>query len=120
MAYNNRGWCAYFKGDYDSTISDTTRAIELDPTSGDAYGTRGWARYAKGDKSGALADCKKAVELEGAGTPDAAGDEGMLEFIQGDYQKAVTCWEAAIQNDPSIKNLIEPWIDKARAKLKTP
>ena len=107
------------KRDFDSAISDATRAISLESKTGYFYGTRGWSRYGKGDVAGALEDCKKAVELEGVNSLDAAGDQEMIDFIKGDYKKAVESWQRAIQHDASVQRELQPWIEKAKAKQST-
>jgi tetratricopeptide (TPR) repeat protein len=105
------------KNDFDPAISDATRAIQLDSKYGFSYGTRGWSRYGKGDLAGALEDCAKAVELEGVNSLDAAGDQGMIDFINNDYKRAVDSWQRAAQADASVQREIQPWIEKAKAKL---
>jgi tetratricopeptide (TPR) repeat protein len=104
------------KRDFDSAISDATRAISLESKTGYFYGTRGWSRYGKGDVAGALEDCKKAVELESVNSLDAAGDQGMIYFMTGEYKKAVGSWQRAIQHDASAERELQPWIEKAKAK----
>jgi tetratricopeptide (TPR) repeat protein len=106
----------YLKGDFDGAISDATHAIQLDPKDGHAYGTRGWARYGKGDLAGALEDCKKAVELFSKDPVSSAYDQGMVDFINGENQKAIDSWQSAIQRAASLKRELQPWIEKAKAR----
>ncbi len=49
--------------DYNGTISDYTKAIELDPDYTYAYVNRGVAKEIIGDLNGACADWKKAASL---------------------------------------------------------
>jgi lipopolysaccharide biosynthesis regulator YciM len=62
-----------------------------------------------------IADVKKAVELKGLNSLAAIESQGLVDFINGDYQKAVDSWEKAIQQDSSAKQLLQRWIDKAKA-----
>ncbi len=41
----------------------------------------------------------------------------MLDFIAGDYEKAIADWQKVIQKDASLKSELQPWIEKAQAKL---
>jgi lipopolysaccharide biosynthesis regulator YciM len=38
-------------------------------------------------------------------------------FINGDYEKAITSWEKVIHQDATRKQELQPWIEKAHAKL---
>jgi tetratricopeptide (TPR) repeat protein len=116
-AYNGRGWVEFIKKDFDSSISDANHAIQLDPQNGDAFGTRGWARYCKGDVPGAVEDCKAAVKFHQPNSTEYFFDQGMLDFIAGDYEKAIVGWQKAIHLNASLKSELQPWIDKAQAKL---
>ena len=58
--------------------------------------------------------------MEGVNSLGAAGDQGMIDFINGDYEKAVTSWEKVIQTDATAKREIQPWIEKAKAAGKKP
>ena len=117
ITYNMRGWVEFQKGDFDSAITDAAQAIQLDPQYGYAYGTRGWARYGKGDTSGAVEDCQTAMKFYPNNSMERLYDQGLLDFIAGNYEKAITNWQAAIQQDGGIKSELQPWIAKARAKL---
>jgi len=115
--YNGRGWVEFLKSDFPAAIADANRSIQLNPTYGNAYGTRGWARYGSGDATGAIEDCKTAISLM---KPDSVGvgcDQGMIAYINGDYAKALAAWEDVLKKEPSLKSELQPWIEKARAKL---
>jgi tetratricopeptide (TPR) repeat protein len=51
------------KGEYDTSIADFDKAIELDPTLAKAYFNRGFAYNRKGDKEQARADLDKCIEI---------------------------------------------------------
>lgn len=122
IAYNNRGWAEFQKNNFDFAIADATHAIQLNLTNGYAYGTRGWAEYGKGDVVKSLEDCKKAAELFAPDSKQATYEQGLIDFINGDYEKAVAAWKKVIQQDGTLKRELQPWIEKAQAKLqsKTP
>jgi Flp pilus assembly protein TadD len=62
-AYNNRGLTFGRKGQYDQAISDSTKAIELNPNFAEAYNNRGIACYHKGEYDKAWDDIYKAQSL---------------------------------------------------------
>ena len=107
----------YQKKDYDGAVADATQAISLDSKHPSGYGTRAWARYSKGDIAGAAEDCKKAVELFKADSALGAYNQGLLDFINADYEKAIASWESSIRQDATWKPELQPWIEKAKAKL---
>lgn len=117
LAFNNRGWAEFQKNDFDAAIADATHSIQLNSTNGYAYGTRGWARYGKGDVVGAVEDCKKAIELSEPNSSEFYHDQGLLDFINGDYEKAIASWEKVIAQDAALKQELQPWIEKAQIKL---
>ena len=51
-------------GDYEASIQDFTKAIELNPMDSWAYYRRGWVKERVGDKSGALEDYNAGIEIE--------------------------------------------------------
>ena len=115
-AYNERGWSECLNNDFTGAIKDATHAIELNPKYGYAYGTRGWASYGNGDLVGAVEDCKKAVNLLGADSLIANVDQGMIYFINGEYQLAINCWQKYLAKDPFMQPELQPWIEKAKAR----
>lgn len=62
-AYVNRSWAHLDKGDYDRTINDASRAIELDARRVAAYNNRAVAYERKGEYERAL-DFAKAIETD--------------------------------------------------------
>ena len=53
------------KGDFEGSIADHTKAIELKPDLAAAYNNRGNAKRAKGDLNGAIAGRRTAVSASG-------------------------------------------------------
>jgi len=50
--------------DYQGSISDLTKAIELKPENAGYYNSRGVSKFRAGDKRGAISDFKQAIELD--------------------------------------------------------
>ena len=119
QAYNERGWTEFLQNNYDAAIADATQSIQFSPTNCYAYGTRGWARFGKNDFVGAAEDCKKAIDLSNPNSSEAYSDQGMLDFISGNYEKAITDWEKVVVQDASLKREFQPWIEKAKMKLQS-
>ena len=116
VAYNDIGWNEFQLKNYDAAITYASMAIQLNSTNGPAFGTRGWARYGKGDIAGAIEDCTKAISFYKEDSFEYGYDHGMLDFINGNYDKAITAWENVLQKDPTLKLELEPWIERAKAK----
>ena len=63
-AYSNRGAAYVNKKDYDRSIADHTKAIELDPNYAAAYYNRGVAYHNKHDYDRAIADYRRALKFD--------------------------------------------------------
>jgi tetratricopeptide (TPR) repeat protein len=59
-----RGKAAANKEDWDSAITEYTKAIRLDPECAEAYWCRGMAQLRKHEHDGAIADCTEAIRLD--------------------------------------------------------
>ena len=70
-----------------------------------------------GDTAGAVEDCKKAMELLNPDSAEASMDQGLLDFISGDYKKAVGDWEMTVQRGACSSDYLQSWIEKAKSKL---
>ncbi len=111
-AFNNRAWFEVAAGDFATAKADADRALALAPDLPLALGTRCFALVGLGDLAAARRDCARSVELD----PDAAVDRAMLDFLDGKKAKAAEAWRAATEKDPSNARMLEPWIEKARAR----
>lgn len=133
--YELRGWMRELKGDSGGAMADAYVAIKYKPNDPLAYLTRAFARDESNDTSGALEDCDKVLEIydklrEGIKEPKKLADleldpwivEGLQNFINGDYGKAIQLWTDALENfqepPPPVKIYLQKWIEKARSKLK--
>lgn len=62
--WDNAAWLRYVLKDHDKSITNATRAIELQRTNARAYRTRGLSWRAKGDESRAIADFEQAIRFD--------------------------------------------------------
>ena len=67
--YQHRGWAHFFSDAWKLALRDFSKAIELDPGSGDAYTGRGLARVMLGHYREAVADAEAALQRK-PGTPE--------------------------------------------------
>ena len=99
IAYYNRAFAYYKKGDYDHAIKDYTDAIALYPDLTIAYNNRSVAYYRKGDYDQALLGINETIALD----PDRAigySNRGKLYVKKGDYDQAILDLNKAIALDP--------------------
>jgi tetratricopeptide (TPR) repeat protein len=99
IAYNNRAFAWYAKGDYDRSMSDCNKAIDINPRYTSAYNNRGRAWYAKGDYDRAIADCTKAIEIDPTYAL-AYNNRGFAWNQKGDYNRAIADHTKALEIDP--------------------
>ena len=135
--YQMRGWYQELEGHSGLAVADAYSAIKYGKLSSPmlAYETRAFARYESNDTSGALEDCDKVLEIyaklrEGVEDPkkltglesDPLIVEGLQNFINVDYEKAIQLWTDALKNfqEPPlpVKIYLQKWIEKAQSKLK--
>ena len=64
MAYSNRCWAYFGKGNNDQAVADCSQAIELNPKDPNGYFNRGRANFFAGALTKALADLNQASELD--------------------------------------------------------
>jgi len=98
-AYFYRGIAYGNKGDYDHSIADFDKAIQLKPNYATAYFNRGVAYANKGDHDRAIADYSKAIQF----TPNLAeaySNRGVAYANKGDHDRAITDFDKAIQLEP--------------------
>ena len=63
LAYYGRGIAYWRKEDFDHSIEDFTRAMELDPDDAAIYYGRGLSYWGKGDYAHGIRDFSRAIEL---------------------------------------------------------
>jgi tetratricopeptide (TPR) repeat protein len=78
VAFSNRAYSHYLKGEHDLAIADATRAIALESRLAMAHANLGHALAAKGDAVMAAQSYRRALALN----PDPAVAEETLEALQ--------------------------------------
>jgi tetratricopeptide (TPR) repeat protein len=90
--YQHRGWAYFFSDAWQLALRDFSKAIELDPTAGDAYTGRGLACVMLGEYRGAVADAEAAL-LRKPKTPE------MMHNIACIFAQAIARAEADSQEE---------------------
>ncbi|MDR2905285.1 MAG: tetratricopeptide repeat protein [Helicobacteraceae bacterium] len=97
----NRGNEAIKDKDYQTAISDYTKAIQIDPNNADAYYFRGFAYYKIfGDLDKAIPDFTKAIKID-PNNARAYVSRGNVYDSLGDHNKAIADYTKAIEIDPN-------------------
>ena len=98
-AYGNRAAVYGSRGDFDRSLADATKAIELNPKYADAYMFRGLIEGKKGDYDASIADENRAIEL----APQSAMAYVNRAFAysqKGDYDRAIADETRALDLNP--------------------
>ncbi|MFN8456976.1 MAG: tetratricopeptide repeat protein [Anaerolineae bacterium] len=97
-AYYERAGQNYLRRDYERTIADYTKAIELkyDPLS-DPYYLRGFAYYVQREYSKAIEDFNKAIELTYDPVNRVYYDRANAYYYLGRYDQAISDYSKAIE-----------------------
>jgi tetratricopeptide (TPR) repeat protein len=93
----------YRKGDLDGVISDSTKAIELNPALAEAWNNRALARQEKGDLDGALPDYDRSVQLN-AKVASTYYNRGGARYLKGDFEGAIADQTQALKLDSGFAN----------------
>ncbi len=94
----NKGVDYLDQKDPDNAIREFTKAIGMDPRSGDAYFNRGVAYSDKGNKERAVADYTKAIEINSRDS-DAFYNRALLFYKKGQNDEAIRDYTKAIEID---------------------
>lgn len=111
---NSRGWAYRRKGDYDHSIQDYDRAVQLKPDYAEAFNGRGLAYYGKNEYERAIQDFTQAIQLK----PDYAeafnsrGKAYEALRVYSDIAKAVADFDQAIRLAP---NFSEAFFNRGQA-----
>lgn len=97
VAYFERAQTNYFRRDYEQTIADYTKAIELNyAPMGDAYYNRGYVYYVQQEYNQAVADYTQAIELDYEPVSLAYYNRGNAYYYQGNNDQAILDYTQAI------------------------
>ena len=94
-----RGIVYYVKGQYDKTISDDNKVIEIIPKDAFAYYNRGYTYWEKGQFDKAISDYNKAIEIN-PGYAEAYFNRGIAYDNKGQHDKAMADYNKAIELNP--------------------
>ena len=97
--YLNRGVAYYGLGDYDPSINNLTKSIEMKPDAIDAYQNRGMAYYAKGDFDSAITDFTEAINLNRYFTIAYYG-HGLVHAEKNQFDEAIKDFSETIKLRP--------------------
>ncbi len=95
----SRGALYAKKGMLDEAISETNKALNIDPNYASTYNDRGIAYIFKGQFDRAVADFNKALEID-PGFALAYLNRGLTYSNKGQYEKAVADFSKAIELKP--------------------
>lgn len=94
--YYDKGFAEASLKQYDSAITDFTRAIELKPQAADYYFARSNAKYNLKDYTGAITDNNSGLAYR-PNDPNALFNRGLAKFFMDDKNGACTDWLLAQQ-----------------------
>ncbi len=92
----------------DGAIGDFNRAISLDSTMVEAHTSLGLVYRDRGDLPHAVNEFTRSIEI--ASNPDAHYQRGQVYESQGQHEKAIADYDAAIHEQPDA-----PYVYRARA-----
>ena len=95
MAYANRALAYSMLSQYQTSIRDYDRAIELLPDFAVALNNRAWAYFKWGRASQGMADVQRALQLDPQ-SPHALDTRAHIHQSLGDTQRAMRDYEAAM------------------------
>ena len=99
VMHNFKGAIFGYKGMVEKSITEYTKAIEVDPKIAAAYNNRGDAYVNIGRYGRAISDFTKAIEIE-PGNAIAYTNRGNAYSEKGDYDRAISDFTKAIEIDP--------------------
>jgi tetratricopeptide (TPR) repeat protein len=100
LAFVNRGYNRYQKGDVDGAIADYDEAIRLSAPSSNLYVERGYLRLAAGNTDASIADFSAAIRLNPS-SASAYNNRGLAFRKKGDTNSAYDDYSAAIAINPA-------------------
>lgn len=111
-AYNNRAECNFKLKEYDEAVKDFNFVLKNNPDNIDAYFGRALVHMSDQDYDEALIDFKKVLKIRPESTSTLI-NMGLCEYHNSSYEMAIQDWKTAIKINPSLKDQLQPLIDKA-------
>ncbi len=113
--YEKRADTSFANGEFDSAISDYTKAIEMDPKSAESLIGRGLAYVKKLSFDLAIADYDKAIELKPK-SATAFANRGAAFEKKGNTEKAVADYDKALELEPA-NEFVKSGADRLHAEV---
>jgi tetratricopeptide (TPR) repeat protein len=98
QSYNNRGIAAAKQNEFETAISEFSRAINRDPTFADSYYNRALVHEALGHIDNAVSDYTKVTEINPM-FPESYINRGQIYLARGQYDQAITDFAKVIEID---------------------
>lgn len=119
LDYYEQGEFALRVQKWDRAIECFTKALADNPKFFVAHHNRAVAYSKKGEYDKSIEDLKKAIQLN-PDYPDAYGLLGLVSEIKMDYGGALKAYREALAREkrPSVKKVLEKYIQDLEAKLK--
>jgi tetratricopeptide (TPR) repeat protein len=95
--------------DYDRSIADASRMIQLEPQNADHYLLRNAAYNEKGENDKAIADCDQILRFDSNSTA-AYNNRGAAYYDKGEHDRAIADYNQALR-----LNIPETWTTRARS-----
>ncbi|MBE3141996.1 MAG: tetratricopeptide repeat protein [Planctomycetes bacterium] len=99
--YLQSGNTFFDQGNFSQTISDFTKAIEIDPKLAKAYNNRGFVYVTQGNFPQAILDFTKVIEINPQNA-DAYHSRGFVYAKQNNFIQAISDFTKAIEIDPKL------------------
>jgi tetratricopeptide (TPR) repeat protein len=99
-AYNNRGINAANEGQYETAISEFTRAFKKNPAYADAYYNRGLVYITIGQLGPAISDFTQTIEINPE-LIDAYAKRGNIHVTMNQYDQAISDFTKVLEIDPN-------------------
>lgn len=101
-AYSGRGYDRFFLGEYQGSLEDFSKAIELDPNNATNYRKRGAVFYSMQNYKDAKTDFQEAVRLDPGDVYALVGLASTIDVLGGEssYEDAVSLLDKAIELAP--------------------
>ena len=103
-AYNTRGIDAAIQGQYETAISEFTRACRKNPAYADAYFNRGLVYIAIGQSGKAISDFTRTIEI----TPESVEayiHRGNIHITMNEYDQAIQDFSKVLEIDPELAEI---------------
>jgi tetratricopeptide (TPR) repeat protein len=100
--YAASGLAKLRQGDYEGSIADYSKALEMNPNLAGAYLGRAMDLSNLGNYDGAIADCNAALKLKPE-NPEGYFGRGNAEFLQGNFDACIADFTKATELNPGYR-----------------